>query len=660
MMLRRNHRALVVLLLLLLLAGADLHAQEENADEPLPISFGLLGGFGLYSYSGAVDVSANPALGGGACGVLSEGSGSGPAFGAFVEYRASESVGFGLRGLFEDYSGTMTNALAPTFRRAPFGNLVEIEAEHRLELDYQAQSFEAYVAWQPLPMPLRIFGGPKVAIPSSPTFVFAEELVGEGEAAFLNGTRRQEYASGSLDGAVMIGLHVGLDYALPMGALFTLEPSIVGYLYPTAAISGEDGPKIAGIRPTIGIRYSLPSPAPDPPLLAIAEPRTPPAPPEQVAPLALAVEAFGIAADGSERSGLPVDIRTERRIRDVPMLPYVFFDAGSSAIPDRYGMRAVVERPADELSLYRSILNVVGTRMRTNDGEITITGTVDREELTGGKRGLARQRAEAARDYLVKNWGVDADRINVASRGLPARAANSALPGAAAENRRIEIAGEPALLGPVRIAEEESALSVGRLGLRFPKRPSEAIESWTIETRDNVGELTSRSGTSGLPPTIDVTFDDLSSRFATASEIEYVAMVENRGDRVVRDGNLAIERTTEVVEQPLFDPDGRLPRPVLFAYNSDRIDAEDRRNLEELRDRLAPGASLRIIGFADDLGAADYNRALSERRAKAVATIFPDHPTTIVAGGEQPPIAGDRTPEARLLARTVRIEIVNR
>lgn len=644
--------------LLLLTAVPHVSAQQESSSPFLPVSFGVNAGFGLHSYGGSVDVGSNVALGGGACGIVSNGSGSGIAFGAFAEYAMSPTVAVGLRGLYEDYSGTMSNPLETTFRRTGFGNIVPVEAEHRLELDLPTQSIEAFVAWQPLEMPLRVIGGPKVAIPTSPTFTFAEELVGvDSEVAFRDGTRRQEFASGSLQTSTLIGFHIGLDYSLPMGSVFSLEPSLIGTIFPTGAIAQQDGPTILSIRPSIGLRYRLRRAAPDPPLLAIVEPRVPPAPPEQIAPLAFEATVVATGPDGIERPALPILVETERSVRDVPVLPYVFFDSGSSDLPNRFRSDDASDA-ANELDLYRSVLAIVADRMKGNDEKIRLVGTLDREEIRAGRNDLAASRAESVRRYLVDVHGIDPDRITVSARGLPERAANSDIPGAAAENRRVEIEGGSAVLGSVRLTEEESDVTITAPDLVVTTLPERPVDTWSARLTLDGDDVGIRKGSGVVPERTSIVIGPAAyRRLADASSVAWSAEVSADGDRVERSGSLPIDRRDNIREIPLFESGGTLSRPVLFAYNSSRLDAADRRNLEELRDRLAPGTALRITGFADDLGGTDYNRELSRRRAEAVAAIFDEFPVTIVAGGEQLPVAGDTTPEARLLARTVRIEV---
>ncbi|MDX1569339.1 MAG: OmpA family protein [Xanthomonadales bacterium] len=69
-----------------------------------------------------------------------------------------------------------------------------------------------------------------------------------------------------------------------------------------------------------------------------------------------------------------------------------------------------------------------------------------------------------------------------------------------------------------------------------------------------------------------------------------------------------------------------------------------------------------LHGFTDDSGPEDYNRVLSERRAKALARFLAEHGVpiermVIVGKGETAPIASNATEEGRRLNRRVEITV---
>ncbi len=70
-----------------------------------------------------------------------------------------------------------------------------------------------------------------------------------------------------------------------------------------------------------------------------------------------------------------------------------------------------------------------------------------------------------------------------------------------------------------------------------------------------------------------------------------------------------------------------------------------------------------VAGHTDSTGAADYNQALSERRANSVAAYLRSQQVSgerlmVVGGGENYPVASNETPAGRQLNRRVEITIV--
>lgn len=101
-----------------------------------------------------------------------------------------------------------------------------------------------------------------------------------------------------------------------------------------------------------------------------------------------------------------------------------------------------------------------------------------------------------------------------------------------------------------------------------------------------------------------------------------------------------------------------------FALNSTTLKPENINKLDELVQLLNdyPQSSVNIVGYTDASGAAEYNQALSEKRAQSVADVLIEQgidPTRIgVSGeGENNPIASNETKEGRAENRRVDITV---
>ena len=102
---------------------------------------------------------------------------------------------------------------------------------------------------------------------------------------------------------------------------------------------------------------------------------------------------------------------------------------------------------------------------------------------------------------------------------------------------------------------------------------------------------------------------------------------------------------------------------LLFDFDSDRLRAESRRNLDSLANSLATfgDSKLLLVGHTDSVGTASYNLDLSQRRAGAVADYLiargvPAARLATSGRGETDPVAPNDTDADRQLNR--RVEVV--
>ena len=107
-----------------------------------------------------------------------------------------------------------------------------------------------------------------------------------------------------------------------------------------------------------------------------------------------------------------------------------------------------------------------------------------------------------------------------------------------------------------------------------------------------------------------------------------------------------------------------MPQDILFATDSASLTGSLRSDLYTLAASLNryPGSTVNVVGHTDNVGTAAYNQDLSERRARAVASVLTDggvSPYRIVAfgRGEDQPIATNLTAEGRQQNRRVEIII---
>lgn len=106
---------------------------------------------------------------------------------------------------------------------------------------------------------------------------------------------------------------------------------------------------------------------------------------------------------------------------------------------------------------------------------------------------------------------------------------------------------------------------------------------------------------------------------------------------------------------------------AVFDYNTFTLSQQGVLTLNRLIDQLSiyeQVESVRIVGHTDDRGSAEYNRILSERRARYIAHLFKQRfqrsDIIVVGAGESTPIASNETAEGRQRNRRVEIQVIVR
>jgi len=157
----------------------------------------------------------------------------------------------------------------------------------------------------------------------------------------------------------------------------------------------------------------------------------------------------------------PKVVPLNRQVKETfPLRNSVFFDQGSTEIPNRYVTLSNTQaasfkeeqlqqgqpnnlnngRSSRQLGVYHNILNIMGDRMRANpQSSIALTGSSDKNPTEG------KMLAENVKQYLVTVFGIDASRISTEGRDKPVIPSEE--PGAAAneltllreEDRRVDI-----------------------------------------------------------------------------------------------------------------------------------------------------------------------------------------------------------------------------
>lgn len=555
-------------------------------------------------------------------------------------------------GLFE--SSVIRHNLSATIHRLTFEPLAVYKLKHNIGL-----RMGVYSAYQ-----------------MSGDYLQSEVLETPTNAVFENGSRTRNQSEGSIDGiaSANVGLTVGIgaEFPLDVDRVLTVSPELLVTYSPMTLVEGISWSK-SMVRAGVVVSYSPieeEEEITDLELFEVARtsllrPRT-----EQ---RSVAVPTVSIS--GLSESGLPIDrssIRVEEfassRIR--PVLPYLFFDEDSYNLPTRY--RQLSNEQVNDYSLdnfynldamitYYQVLNIVGKRLQLNsDAVITLTGCTDAREATSSED-LGKRRAQVVKNYLVDTWGVDPSRIMIEGRGLPSAASSESESDGAAENRRVEIScSNPSILSAVQSTDTMRVFDPPAIRFRLAVTDSSRVKTWTLFVSESDRIIGTFHG-SGLPPSsIDWRIAEQARLIPRGTRnLEYMLVVQDSsGDVVPSESNtFAVTERTLVDKATSGATDKTVDRYSLILFGFDRSDLTDehRSLIENVKPRIAPTSSVSVIGYTDRSGAEEYNKKLSEQRARSVASSLGTTRVEILGQGELLPLYDNETPEGRFYSRTVEV-----
>jgi len=389
----------------------------------------------------------------------------------------------------------------------------------------------------------------------------------------------------------------------------------------------------------------------------------------------------------------PKNIPIERQVRETfPIRNYVFFDLGSTQIPDRYvlltkdSVRAFKEeqialftpknlsgRADRQMVVYYNILNILGDRMIKNkQANITLVGSSEEGAADGVKM------AESIKTYLTSIWGIGAERIRTEGNNkpkLPSQQNASSNESVLLKegDRRVSIeSSSPALLmefssGPsaplkpieikdVQKAPIESYVTFNNAGAE------KNLKSWTLELKDKDGKLQNFG-----PYTKDVVLMPGQNILGSNPTGDYTVTM------IGTDKKGKIEKKESKISMVLWKPpvtEEVMRFSVIYEFNeSNAITLYEKYLKEVVIQKIPMGGSVIIHGHTDAIGDAAYNERLSWARANDVKTIMENGLKTIgrsdvsfqILGlGEDETAApfNNKYPEERFYNRTVVIDII--
>ncbi len=617
--------------------------------------------------------------------IFTEGFGIGGAIGLLFEVPVDRIFAFGLRAGYESRGADLVKSYSnETDVKGPTGATTTANVEGTVANSYGMLNATPYLYFSPVGFPLYFEVGPTLLLPITGSYQYTEKITSPANTQF----RLNSQTSRTLEDADIAGLQSVFGVTVATGLNIQLSEEFKLFLeiqyspvfdnITNNLRAGEEW-KATNFSGTIGFRYPIGGDwyqviPPSPPVARKPDTSKKGGSTASTIPDTL-FEAGAVTPEGLKDTV----IINKRKIQSTEfhaLLPYIFFERDSVAIPARYhqlNKKTVkgfqIERlpRGSTLGIYYHLLDIVGQRLRLNkSGTIKVTGCLSQFETDTS---VARRRAEAVRDYIINTWRIRPNRVELAVRGLPANPSLSEVDTAegARENQRVEIsANDLSILAPVRLPD---TATLGTAGLiRFLPttggEPDSATEmnAWSLDVTVGDSLITDAKSGYGTPPKqIDFEVErraglnltdtvKISSKLTIRDSLDNVTNRE-QSKKVVIVQEDEYEEEREVIDGKYVDTYNLL----LFGFDQQDIQDFSRQATAIMQPRITPQSTVRVIGHTDRIGLPPYNKALSQRRADAAAQALGIPVKEAVGRGEKELLYDNDLPEGRYYCRTVTV-----
>jgi outer membrane protein OmpA-like peptidoglycan-associated protein len=394
------------------------------------------------------------------------------------------------------------------------------------------------------------------------------------------------------------------------------------------------------------------------------------------------VQAFGVDEKGAEQPVVRIRVEEFLANRYLPLLNYVFFSENASDLPERYTALTPAQVAEftvpklynyEPLNAYQQILNIVGRRMLTHSSAtITLTGCNAGFGVEKGSLPLSLRRANTVRAYLQKAWGIDSTRIVVKARNL---SANPSVPimesDKIEENRRVEITSTmPEILEWIVTPDTLRTVTPPLVRFRLSAEAARGlqqkpIKDWRLTIMRGNEFVRSFAGKGAPPATMEWEVLKEIKRpelfYQSDTPFDYTLTLRDSSGAV-----FATETSALPVEVLTLQKKRREMRNdkefeqfslILFEFDRSELSQLHKRTAEFVKSRIRADSDVEFFGYTDRTGSEDYNRKLSERRARQIADLV-RHPKSSVRGvGKDQLLYTNDIPEGRYYCRTVTVTI---
>ncbi len=345
----------------------------------------------------------------------------------------------------------------------------------------------------------------------------------------------------------------------------------------------------------------------------------------------------------------------------VPLLPYIFFDFGSTDVPNKYLQIEHKLLPEKTIDIYYSILPIVARRLKENlTSTITVIGYVSNENGLEQSKELANARAISVKNLLVQ-LGVNPKQILLSSGLLPTKPSRSEIKEGNEENRRVEIwSSNNSILSPVTIVNSSEQYDETPLFL-VPEPRDKSIISQEFEI--TIGSNKQTFPLKNLKVVSDKTVEKYYSfpvSLVPKSPEELKELTQSDITIELRSfSSDTIFQTTKKVKVVVIDTiaqENEVLSVLLFDFDSSELTQIMKDQLKDYSEKDFSKRKIEFRGSTDIMGSEQYNKELSYKRALSVSKIFNGN-NSIFGFGVDTTTFDNNLPEGRFYSRTVKIEI---
>jgi outer membrane protein OmpA-like peptidoglycan-associated protein len=651
----------------MVLSAITIHAQSSSYfdEEQFLGSVGISGSYGLQSHSlnfkGLPEVPS-------CCPQYSGGNGIGFSLGGVYDFSIGSFLRVDIRGAFSTIGGTFKanetklvfdgkNSVDGLFEHTIESNIHKIDMTPSLQISIYKG--------------LKIHTGLSAGWIIGTTYDQQERLVTPTDLLFENDSRTRLRSSGSIStiNTFQVGAIAQLSYDLPLNANASLVAAPeVSYTIGLSNILRDSPWKVNSLNIGMVLKYAwykYPERI-EPTIDKIPMLPKPTVPMEITKRPVVTGTARGVFIDnmGNPTKEQILNIKNITSTNVTALVNYVFFDDTSAVIPKRYILlnkeQAKIFRLKDlegtgTLPIYYTILNVIGNRMTMfPEATITLTGCTSGGETEKDKLQLAKQRADAVKNYLTEIWGIDSKRIIPKYRDLPEFPSNIKIEDGLAENRRVEISSNSwEILDVLSFNDTVRQISVPIIGIEAQATAESGIAQWTISASQGNNQLKKFKGTSDFPSD-RLRWDLVKESHSVPKMNEPIDLTMDITDK---EGNTTVIKGEPMKITQFYDQKGHIEifSLIIFGFNVSTVNETNQRILAMIKSRITKNSIVKIIGFTDRIGAADYNQKLSDRRAKEIGKFLKLSEDNSEGKGGSDLLFDNDLPEGRFYCRTVRV-----